>query len=290
MIIGHQKIRDDFRRSLEKGSLAQAYIFAGPESVGKFLFALDLASRVNGIDSGIDPDLIILSPRTEEVKGIEKKKDISIDEIRDLQSRLGTTSGHEKHRIAIINDADRLTKGAQNALLKILEEPPRGSILFLVVSNIRRIIPTVVSRCQLKKFSLLADEEILSIIDHENRNREEIVFWSFGRPGWAKSMIENKDLLDENRDILKQLKDVVSGDINSRFDLSDSLSKDQAALSRKFGIWIALLRKAVLGEGDLRIPAERALKMIELIDRGKSIMDNTNANTRLVVENVLMNI
>jgi len=290
MLIGHQKIKDDFGQSLRKGSLSQAYMFTGPESVGKFLFALEFVSEINEAGAGIDPDLIILSPRTEEVKGVEKTKDIGIDEIRELQGRLATTPSRGKRMVAIINDADRLTKGAQNALLKILEEPPENSILFLIVSNIKRILPTVVSRCQVKKFPLMTDEEISEIIDPENRNRGEIIFWSFGRPGWAKKMIETESLLDENRDILKQLKDIISADLNSRFDLADSLAKDQASLSKKLGIWMAVLRQAVLGKDMLGISSERALKMIESIDRSKSALDNTNANARLIIENLFINI
>ncbi|NTU67056.1 MAG: hypothetical protein HGB08_04000 [Candidatus Moranbacteria bacterium] len=289
MIIGHQKIRNGFKRSLEKESLSQAYIFTGPESVGKFTFALDLTSEINGIGTNIDPDLVILSPRIEETKGVEKVKDISIDEIRELQGRLGTTPGHGKHMIAIINDADRLTKGAQNGLLKILEEPPENSVLFLIVSNMKRILPTVVSRCQTKKFSLMTDKEI-SELAGSAKDREEIIFWSFGRPGWAKRMIEDSSLLDENRDILKQLKDVISADLNGRFDLAENLAKDQAALSRKLAIWAALLRQTVLGNDVLGISPARALRMIDLIDRGKSIMGNTNANARLALENMFINI
>lgn len=288
MIVGHGKVRSELNKALERGVLSQAYILIGPEAVGKFSVALEFAAKINDAHGNFDSDLVTLSPQVEEIKGVEKKKRISVEEIRNLQRMIVTAPNQGKHRIVIINDAEFMTKGAQNALLKTLEEAPQNTVLMLVTSDPTRILPTVLSRCQAKKFSILSDEEMKELVAPENRNADEMIFWSFGRPGWAKEMLEDESKLDEKKEMLLRLKRMVESDLGIRFDLAEGLSKDVPSLCRELGIWAAVLRESVLGSAMLSISKEKALEIIEAIDESKRTIENTNANTRLVLENLFL--
>ena len=85
---------------------------------------------------------------------------IGIDQIRALKKEVILKLATESYRILIISDADRMTAAASNSLLKLLEEPPEGTVLFLTTSNAGKLLPTLVSRCQAVRFSPLAESEI----------------------------------------------------------------------------------------------------------------------------------
>src|SRR5665647_1689672 len=103
MIIGHSKIIKFFDRCIEKGTLSHAYIFSGPEQVGKFTVAVNLAEKILSGNVILGDNLIIVKSEIEEEKGIIKKKDIVIEQVRDLQHSLNLSSGVSAHRIAIID-------------------------------------------------------------------------------------------------------------------------------------------------------------------------------------------
>jgi len=183
-IVGHQKILNFLNKSLEKGSLSHAYIFSGPEHLGKFGVALDFAQKLSKSEAKINPDIIILEPEiVENSRGIMKEAEIKIEEIREFQKKLGTTEYFGRYKVGIIDNADKMNKSSQNAMLKILEEPSEKIIIILVVRDINKIIPTIKSRCAIKKFGLVSHEDMEKIIPSETKDRDEIIFWSLGRPG-----------------------------------------------------------------------------------------------------------
>jgi len=154
-IIGHQKIIKYLDKSIKKNDISHAYIFSGPAHLGKFSLALEFAKKITGgmDDKKINPDIIIISPEIEEKDGKIKKKDIKIEKIRELERELSLSAYFGKHKVVIIDEADRLSRASQNALLKTLEEPPQKAVIILVVENINKIIATVKSRCVIKKFN-----------------------------------------------------------------------------------------------------------------------------------------
>lgn len=161
-ITGHEHNIKALKRSIENGRVHHAYIFSGPEGVGKKLTAMALAKTLNcleahgdfcghcasckKIETGNHPDVKIIEPDGQLIK---------IDQIRELQKDLQFRPFEGKKRVFIIDGADRMGLPASNSILKTLEEPPRDSVLILITSNFHALLPTVVSRCQRLSFSSL---------------------------------------------------------------------------------------------------------------------------------------
>jgi hypothetical protein len=159
MIIGHQKVQEQLYQSITKHAFFQAYLFSGPESVGKFTLAEDFAEKL--IDDGSNPlDKFVLLPETEIKKGVTKTKYIKAKQVIEALHWLATFPYSGKKKVLIIRNAQRMTETAQNALLKTLEEPPAFAVILLVTDSVELILPTIRSRCQHRSFSLV-DEAVI---------------------------------------------------------------------------------------------------------------------------------
>jgi len=149
-IIGHKKQLEFLDNAREREKLAHAYIFAGPEGVGKKMVARKLALELLGQVAGdqMHPDLI-------EVDGVNG---IKIEQIRELVYKLSLKPYSSQHKVAIINDAHEMTTEAANGLLKSLEEPKPNTIIILITSNAYKLPKTILSRSQKINFGTVEIE------------------------------------------------------------------------------------------------------------------------------------
>ncbi|HBM96044.1 TPA: DNA polymerase III subunit delta', partial [bacterium UBP9_UBA11836] len=155
-IVGNETILKYLRLLAFEDKLSPSYLFVGPRGVGKYLAARWFAAAVlcehkseqgpcgscincRRIESGNHPDVNILT-------NADNKITIGIDEVREAIAEVQTCSYEGGYRFWIIDEAQRLTEEAQNALLKTLEEPPASLIIILVAQPEGRLLPTVVSR------------------------------------------------------------------------------------------------------------------------------------------------
>lgn len=194
-VIGQSRPKRILRQALRSGRLAHAYLFHGPEGVGKEALALELAKLVNCDQGGNDacdlcpscrkiskfrhPDVRLILPAPPSVKpeqmgalleerakgpwgvlGLGADGSISIESIRGLRRDGAFRPFEGKQKVAIIAKADRMTVQAANALLKTLEEPPNDMLLVLTSARPHGLLPTIVSRCQQLRFGQLQPEEI----------------------------------------------------------------------------------------------------------------------------------
>lgn len=174
---GQESAVSFLKRALKNNKLSHAYIFSGPDGVGKLLAALNFAKVLNcenqlmlepcdkcsscrKIDSLTHPDIYIL--RAEKKSGV-----IGIDEIRELIRNMSLKSFEARNRVCIIDGAQDMKREAANALLKTLEEPPADSILILITSNLEGLFTTIVSRSQIVKFFPLKRKEVEDILKNE---------------------------------------------------------------------------------------------------------------------------
>ena len=132
--------------------------------------------------------------------------------------------------MAVIDEADRLTISSQNALLKTLEEPAGSNVVILVAHDADKILPTIRSRCLIKKFNLVARQEIEAIVP-QNHKREDILFWAMGRPGLAKIVMNDESELAWRQELRAELNLVIGGNLAESFPLAESLAKNQESLS-----------------------------------------------------------
>lgn len=137
------KIKKYFELAIKHGNLSHAYLFSGLEGAGKGEFAQDLFKLINGRSCQNDPDFKLISPRIE--SGESK---IYIEDMRDFKSFLSFKPYYGPYKFVIIDNADRLTVEASNAILKSLEEPPPSSIIIMISSRPNLILPTILSRCE----------------------------------------------------------------------------------------------------------------------------------------------
>ena len=152
----HKLIADQLHRSLERGRLAHAYLFAGARGTGKGDMARTLAQALNclkkehdscdrcdscrRIDDGIHPDVYWIRPES-------KSRRITVDQIREFERSANLKAGSARVKVGIIVDADCLSEEASNAFLKTLEEPPAQTIIILLTAQPQRLLPTILSRC-----------------------------------------------------------------------------------------------------------------------------------------------
>ena len=171
---------DALAASLAAGEVHHAWLFHGPEGVGKELAAVGFAQALTcpeqpmkgcGVCSSCKrvkgrnhPDVTWLLPEDEQVqRGLAGRsdfdhtpsRDIRIEQVRALGERLSFRPLEAKHKVALIVNAHAMNASAQNALLKTLEEPPRDTVLLLVTSAIDKLLPTIRSRCTKAQFGPL---------------------------------------------------------------------------------------------------------------------------------------
>ena len=286
--IGNKKTFNLLAKSIKNDSLNHAYIFSGPEHVGKLTLAKKFSSSVisskeldcdvNNFDKDAMLDLILIAPETTEKNGILKQRDISIESIRDAKQSLSLFPYHGKYKVMVIDDAHKLNVPAQNALLKILEEPNATTMIILITHEIDRILPTVQSRSQVINFSLVGDEEM------QKNFPEEIVYLSAGRPGLSQIMSENKEEKSFRFEAINGFNKVIKGSINDKLILAEEFSKDITKTLEKLNIWIWELRKKAISSGK----DKNIYSTIEKIQKSMEILKRTNANARLILESLFL--
>lgn len=287
MIIGHKKILNILNKSIEKGRVNHAYLFHGPEKVGKFSVALEFCQKLTGEAGQINPDIIIVKPEIEEKKGIIKQKDITVEKIKDLGRQIALSSYFGKYKTVIIDEADRLNRSAQNALLKILEEPPEKAILILVAKNKEKLLPTIISRCQRVRFNLVGNNDAEKMIPAGAKNKEELLFWFMGRPGMMQEFLSDPAKLKAFKESESELRKIFSQNASDKFALAQELAKDEGQLLEKLNLWIFLLRSWLLS-GENSISKEKIISLLDKIFAAMDTLRETNSSTKLAMENLLL--
>ena len=165
-IIGNEKIKTNLQKSIQKGNLSHSYLFLGREGIGKKKLAKEFAKSILCLQGGENenqcksclefdtdnhPDFTIIKPEGNSLK---------IDQIRELQTKVSEKPIISTKKVYLIDDSDKMTTEAQNALLKTLEEPPEFVIILLIGSNESAFLTTIRSRCMILHFQPIPDEEI----------------------------------------------------------------------------------------------------------------------------------
>lgn len=174
-IHGQQRVIRFLKQLLRKEAVPHAFLFSGMAGVGKFAAAKELAKALNclypqdydscggcgscrKLEEGLHPDLIRIGGEGVFVK---------LEQIRDLIKRFRFRPFEGKFRVVIIQDAQRLMELAANAMLKILEEPPKANIFILLATESQMLLPTIVSRCCQVRFQPLEDEIVAQWLARE---------------------------------------------------------------------------------------------------------------------------
>lgn len=171
-VVGQKHILDVLNNTLKKDMISHAYLFCGPRGTGKTSIAKLFAQSINcetpgevacghcancieGL-AGIHPDIV----------EIDAASNNGVEEIRNLIDRIKYTPILGKYKVYIIDEVHMLSAGAFNAFLKTLEEPPEHAVFVLATTEIHKVIPTIVSRCQRFDFDNLSDTAIKGRLEH----------------------------------------------------------------------------------------------------------------------------
>ncbi|HEB70474.1 MAG TPA: DNA polymerase III subunit delta' [Desulfobulbus sp.] len=252
-IRGHSRALGLLTRVMSTGRLAHAYLFSGPDGIGKATVAREMAASLfctekdtpepcghcpgcRQYDSGNHPDFIHVQP-----DGVS----IKIDRIRALKKQLAFSPFAGGMRVILIEEAQTMRREAANSLLKLLEEPPPDNLFLLIASDAEPILPTIVSRCQVVAFAPLADDIAAEIIgmhapELDGQTSLMLAGLSGGCPGRALTM--------EAGDVLPLRDQVVAALLEQRWPRARAveealfLARELAGLNSGFDLLLDLLR------------------------------------------------
>lgn len=293
-LIGHEAAETELLSSFNSGRFHHAWLITGPKGIGKASFAYRAAkfliSQTNGtgglfgppesldvdqddpsvrlVHSGAHPNLKPLR-RQYDLKGKKFFSVIRVDEVRALASFFGMKSAQDGWRIVIVDTVDDMNGNAANALLKVLEEPPKKTIFFLISHAPAGLLPTIRSRCRKLQLSPLGDAEMRTalnlILPNDDRLTDPALYaLAEGSPGRAALLLQNGGL-EIFGSILEIYRSYPTYDGQLLHDLADICGRKGGEvpydiLCELYPWWISrLVRSVSMGDSAEYLPGEQAL-------------------------------
>lgn len=319
-LLGHEWAVNILKRSLAQGRIRHAYLFSGPEGVGRQTLAVRLAQAINcqqpptpGNPCGECRDCVFLSrlqhPDLTIVAVGEGEQSIKVDQVREAQHTLSLTPYQAPFRTAFLLNFELATLSAANALLKTLEEPPPQVVIIITAQDPEALLPTISSRCEIIQLRPLSLENLTRGLQQNfNIPEQEASLLSHiasGRPGFALQLHRNPDALQRRSQWLDDLVDLINANRLQRFDYAAILAKDRDRISEQLMVWSSFFRDVLLVSSQASVPltnidrvnqiAELASKVdtggakiaVEEIERINMLISQ-NINSRLALENLLL--
>jgi len=287
-IFCQDKVIDILHRAFTSGKWAHAYIFAGPEGVGKFKTAREWAKlllcqkpvRENDFadscgscracklfEAGSHPDFNHIYKElrefTQEGKGKPPPVDLPIDVIREfLVEKVSNKPTLSQRKVFVISEAERLNNYSQNCLLKVLEEPPEYCSIILLCSRLEKLLPTTKSRSQILRFGTIDEEQIIEKLQQTGIEEKQARY--FGRLAqgslgsayqWAQLELAEANLYETKKELISSL---------AGYEIADALSLAEKSLNKSKQIAAALgeLDKDVSKKDINRRAAKTIVKII----------------------------
>ena len=283
-MIGHEWADQLLKRHIVQQSHRQAYLITGPESVGRRTLALHFAQALNcpqplesgdpcftcstclQIEAMVHPDLTVTQAET---VGAQLK----VDQIRELQHGLALAPYDAKYRIALILRFEDANPHAANALLKTLEEPPSQVVIILTAESAERLMPTIVSRCEVIRLRPLSipvvDRGIQSIWNVPPDQANLLAHLSGGRPGYTFRLFQDPHQLSLRKTYLDDLQKLLSENRVERFEYAEAMAKNNDTLRETLKVWLSFWR-------DVMLRAGYSSAQITNIDRSETIDELAN--------------
>jgi DNA polymerase-3 subunit delta' len=315
-ISGHDRIVEVLRRSLRSGKTAHSYLFEGIPGCGRKKTALALiqalfctvlpddacgvCSSCRKINGGNHPDIHMIAP-------LPDKRDISIEQLREMQHDLSLRPYEAPRKACIIDPAERMSVSAANSLLKTLEEPPGNALIILLTENAGLLLPTVRSRCQLIRFAPLSPEHLLSLLQRNGMAPEAAALVVPMAGGSLQKALEldNESLVTRREAVLSRVSQLNINRISTVFDAAEELSGNRESTLELLDMLLSFFRDAVhLGSGNREIVNRSVRPAIESIAARRSLPGNLelleriyetkrdvqrNANPKLALDHLFMN-
>ncbi|MGH2581983.1 MAG: ATP-binding protein [Anaerolineales bacterium] len=319
-LIGHEWAVRLLSGQINSNNLRHAYLFLGPDGVGRRTLALRFAQALNctqpsslgefcsdcrtcrGIARMQHEDLFVIARQ-------EGDREIKIDALREMSRALALSPYDAKHQIALLLDFENASEEAANALLKTLEEPNPSVVLILTAQESDSLPATVVSRCEVLRLRPIQfDQVAVGLSDQFGLSQEEAILLasiSDGRPGIAIQMIQEPRYLAQRQRWLEEGLRLLSSNRVERFAYADKMSKDREELRDLLLVWLSLWRDALKGSTQVNVHFTNSdfkahidqlinqfsFRMIyEMVHLVETTLEKlkTNVNTRLLTEMLLL--
>lgn len=285
-IVGHEKIRENLSKLIVNKKISHAYLFCGKAGIGKSLVAIEFAKSMmcleneNGrycdkcescktFESG--GDYYIINP---------EKNIIKVDEIRNLISEVYLKPTKANRKCFIINDADLMNENAQNALLKVLEEPPKYATIILVASNKEKLLGTIKSRVVEINFNALSKEEIKKVLGEDFN--EEVIKYAKGSVKKALTLAD-EGYINISNEIVKSFLTKNFLNINKKID---EIKNDK---NLKANIKSILETIMLICYKNLKEDIKEYTNIIYIINETNKNIEK-NANVDLALDNMIIQI
>ena len=322
-IIGHEPQKEFLENSVRRNRVSHAYLFSGPEGVGKKLVAVGFAKLINcsegktgnldcecascaKTEKGLNPDVLVF--------GYPGEKTIKVDQVREDIERLIHLAPYENpYKVFIIDGAQRMNFSAQNAFLKTLEEPPPNSVIILITTLADLLMPTIRSRCQSVVFQPLETRQVRELLEKEKpeSNDPELVSRISGG-SISRALATDEDYLRKRIEYADCLMAVDGKKPLTLFDSVERIQKDIKAggpqeLKTVFDIFSAWLRDSVvlktsgkkeeivntdlleqLSEYSEKRDVPELLAKFAALEETMARISENNANVEVSLENLLL--
>lgn len=213
-LVGQDGVRSFLERAVDTGRVSHAYLFVGPPGSGKLDAALALAQAVlceRSVGCGTCDSCIRVAHRTHPDVHLfrpESAQGYLVSQVRDLIEDLPLAPVRADAKAYILDEAEALTASSANALLKSLEEPPRGVVFILLGTNQDAVLPTIVSRCQVVPFRSVSPEAALESLSRELSVPESLCRRAIGccsSPSEARAFLGSEERQEARRCALRAL-------------------------------------------------------------------------------------
>ncbi len=306
MILGHERQARYFDRVMAADRMSHAYLLHGPDRVGKRAMAYAIARSLlcpqykkgsqsiadagddcrvcREIDAGTHPGFVLLDRIHTLVSDKEMRSEIPIEDIRELKRRFAFAAVGDAWRIAIIDGIDTMSRDAEVAFLKLLEEPGIRTLFLLVASSRDAVPPTIVSRATPVLFAPVPDAALVPYIRAHvpKENIEDIRALAEGRPGMIVEWVQDPRKFAEEKKFAAFFAGAFAGGIAGALALSEKAADDEVMRRGSQYAWIAHLRRRLgAASGAERMgAAHRIARALDLA----GVMDDTNVNVRLALD------
>lgn len=323
-MIGHQQAWARVTRAVAAGQISHAYLFTGPEFIGKTTLALELTKLLlcerpdvaadapcgvcaacRKVAHGNHPDLMLVAPE-------EGKRLLGVEIAREFVVRLANLAPSAgSWRVFILPDVERMTPQTVNALLKTLEEPPASVVLLLTSAEPENLLPTLLSRCQVIPLQPLTPHEIAVALEESwhasPAEARELAALANGRLGWAVRALEKPELREERAHHIEQIVTLAAAPRDVRLKAAAGFSSDGDTARRVLDVWTLWWRDVTLAAcgashltstGTARREAERqgqalgcprAEAFLRKLIEAQAALD-ANANPRLTLEVLMLDL
>ena len=218
-IVGQEQMKEHFRSALASRKISHAYIINGEKSAGKEFIARIFAQALQCEKGGEEPCMEChsckqaMSDNQPDIIRIthEKPNTISVDDIRaQINNDVAIKPYSSPYKVYIMNEAEKMTVQAQNAILKTLEEPPEYAVILLLTTNVNSLLPTILSRCVVLNMKPVADDLVRKFLMEEMQipdyKAEVCVAFARGNVGRAKALASSEEFDNVKAEALSLLK------------------------------------------------------------------------------------